>query len=119
MPLPFNSPVTLVVKVTAGVVVAFATVPANPLAETTDIVVTVPDPLPAGAAHVPSAFKYFPAAASPAAGAGTNPATPPAPLSPTIAACAVPPAPTCEDAAAPTCEAVIPVKLAPDPDGAK
>ena len=47
MPLPFNTPLTLVVSVIAGVVVAVATVPANPLAETTDALVTVPDPAPA------------------------------------------------------------------------
>ena len=42
MPLPFKSPVTLVVRVMAGVVVAVATVPAKPFAETTDTLVTVP-----------------------------------------------------------------------------
>jgi hypothetical protein len=35
-------PVTDVVNVIAGVVVGLATVPANPLAETTETVVTVP-----------------------------------------------------------------------------
>ena len=44
----------LVLNVIAGVVVAFATVPANPLAETTEIVVTVPDPEPyCGTLRVP------------------------------------------------------------------
>ena len=43
VPLPFKSPVIVVVSVIAGVVVAVATVPANPLAETTDAEVTVPD----------------------------------------------------------------------------
>ena len=50
VPLPFKTPVTLVVRVMAGVVVAVATVPAKPLADTTDTLVTVP--LVAGAAHV-------------------------------------------------------------------
>ena len=36
----------LVVSVIAGVVVAVATVPANPLADTTETLVTVPLPLP-------------------------------------------------------------------------
>ena len=42
MPLPFNTPVMLVDKVMAGVVVSVATVPAKPLAETIDALVTVP-----------------------------------------------------------------------------
>ena len=42
VPLPFSSPVMVVESVIAGVVVAVATVPANPLAETTDTDVTVP-----------------------------------------------------------------------------
>lgn len=50
MPLPYKRPVMLVVSVIAGVVVAVATVPANPLADTTDTLVTVP--LVAGDAHV-------------------------------------------------------------------
>jgi len=37
-----SSPVMLVVSVIAGVVVAVATVPARPFAETTDTLVTVP-----------------------------------------------------------------------------
>ena len=37
-----SSPVMLVVSVIAGVVVAVATVPASPLADTTDTLVTVP-----------------------------------------------------------------------------
>ena len=41
----------------AGVVVAFATLPPKPFAETTDTLVTVP--LPAGEAQVPSARKKF------------------------------------------------------------
>ena len=49
MPLPFSKPVMVVVRVMAGVVVAVATVPAKPLAETTDTAVTVP---PAGVVHV-------------------------------------------------------------------
>ena len=50
VPLPLSKPVIVVVKVMAGVVVAVATVPAKPLAETTDTLVTVP--LVAGAAQV-------------------------------------------------------------------
>jgi hypothetical protein len=45
VPLPCKMPVMLVVRVMAGVVVAVATVPANPLAETTETLVTVPVPL--------------------------------------------------------------------------
>ena len=45
-----SRPVMLVVSVIAGVVVAVATVPAKPLADTTETLVTVP--LVAGAAHV-------------------------------------------------------------------
>jgi hypothetical protein len=48
---PFKGPVTDVCKVIAGVVVAVATVPENPLAETTEALVTVPEPPP------PVAFK--------------------------------------------------------------
>ena len=48
VPLPFKTPVTLVVRVMAGVLVAVATVPAKPLADTTETLVTVP--LVAGAA---------------------------------------------------------------------
>ena len=43
MPLPLSRPVILVVRVIAGVVVLFATVPAKPLALTTLTLVTVPD----------------------------------------------------------------------------
>jgi len=63
---------------------ALATVPARPLADTTETVVTVPPPAPV-VAQVPSAFKNLEAAASHAAGAGTKPFVPPAPESPTIA----------------------------------
>ena len=42
VPLPFSTPVTVVDNVTAGVVVAVATVPARPLADTTDTLETVP-----------------------------------------------------------------------------
>lgn len=42
VPLPERIPVTDVLRVIAGVVVAFATVPAKPFAETTETVVTVP-----------------------------------------------------------------------------
>jgi len=57
VPLPCSIPVMVVDKVIAGVVVGFATVPARPLADTTDTVVTVPDPPPGGEAQVPSARK--------------------------------------------------------------
>ena len=46
MPLPFRMPVIEVLSVMAGVVVAVATVPAKPLADTTETDVTVPLPLP-------------------------------------------------------------------------
>ena len=42
VPFPCKMPVMLVVKVIAGVVEALATVPANPFAEATETVVTVP-----------------------------------------------------------------------------
>jgi len=45
VPLPFKSPVMLVVMVIAGVVVSVATVPVKPFADTTLALVTVP-PLP-------------------------------------------------------------------------
>jgi hypothetical protein len=70
VPLPANTgAVTVVLNVIAGVVVAVATVPARPLAETTETLVTVPDPpLPLYAAvMIPSAatvifaFVYEPA----------------------------------------------------------
>ncbi len=41
-------------------------------------------PAPGGTANVPSAFKNFPAAASPAPGAGTAPLCPPEPEAPTM-----------------------------------
>jgi hypothetical protein len=49
VPLPLSRPVTVVESVIAGVVVAVATVPASPLADTTDTLVTVP---PASVVHV-------------------------------------------------------------------
>src|ERR1019366_1353145 len=49
VPLPFRTPVTVVDRVIAGVVAGFATVPARPLALTTDALVTVPDPPPPAA----------------------------------------------------------------------
>ena len=52
VPLPLRMPVMVVLRVIAGVLVAVATVPAKPLAETTETEVTVPEP--AGVAHVPS-----------------------------------------------------------------
>jgi hypothetical protein len=42
VPLPCNIPVTVVLNVIAGVVVAVATVPANPFADTTDTEETLP-----------------------------------------------------------------------------
>jgi hypothetical protein len=42
VPLPYRMPVTVVSMVMAGVVVAFATVPANPFVDTTETEVTVP-----------------------------------------------------------------------------
>ena len=45
VPLPFTIPVTVVESVIAGVVVALATVPARPLADTTETEVTVPSGL--------------------------------------------------------------------------
>ena len=54
VPSPFNTPEMLVLNVIAGVVVAFATVPAKPLAETTEMVVTVPAPY-CGTLRVPLA----------------------------------------------------------------
>jgi hypothetical protein len=41
-------------------------------------------PLPGGTANVPSALRNLPAAAEPDGGAGTMPALPPEPVSPTI-----------------------------------
>ena len=46
VPLPLITPVIVVDNVMAGVVVAVATVPAKPLADTTEAEVTVPEPLP-------------------------------------------------------------------------
>jgi hypothetical protein len=46
VPFPLKIPVIDVESVIAGVVVAVDTVPANPLAETTETLVTVPDPPP-------------------------------------------------------------------------
>ena len=57
VPLPFTMPVTVVVNVMAGVVVGVATVPANPLALTTEVDVTVPALVPGGTAKLPSALK--------------------------------------------------------------
>ena len=44
VPLPFTIPLTVVESVIAGVVVAVATVPLRPFAETTETLVTVPEP---------------------------------------------------------------------------
>ena len=44
VPFPYNRPEMLVDIVMAGVVVEVATVPAKPLADTTDTLVTVPVP---------------------------------------------------------------------------
>ena len=61
MPLPFNTPVILVVTVMAGVELAVATVPVNPFALTTLTVVTVPLPETVPQLKVvPFVVKYFP-----------------------------------------------------------
>jgi len=52
VPLPLRTPVTDVDKVMAGVDVAVATVPAKPLAETTLVLVTEPDPGPVNAISI-------------------------------------------------------------------
>jgi hypothetical protein len=66
VPLPFNNPVTVVLIVIAGVVVALATVPANPLADATDTVVTVPEPPPAALIILQPVlvYSYVPSVAS-------------------------------------------------------
>ncbi len=46
VPLPCNMPVTVVLSVIAGVVVAVSTEPARPFAVTTDTDVTEPEPAP-------------------------------------------------------------------------
>jgi hypothetical protein len=56
VPLPLRTPVIDVVNVIAGVVVAFATVPAKPFAETTDTLVTVPEPPPPEQGVLPTLF---------------------------------------------------------------
>ena len=62
VPLPWSNPLTLVDSVMAGAVVGLATVPANPLAETTDAVVTVPAPATdAQLKFVPFQLRYVPA----------------------------------------------------------
>lgn len=53
VPLPLTTPVTVVVRVIAGVEVAVATVPLRPFADTTETEVTVPDDA-GGVAQVPS-----------------------------------------------------------------
>jgi len=52
VPLPFRIPVMLVEIVIAGVVVAVATVPANPFAEVTETLVTLPVPTPVVLANI-------------------------------------------------------------------
>ena len=59
VPFPFKIPETVVDKVIAGVVVEVATVPAKPLADTMDAVVTVP-PLPADVNIPPDKLKPDP-----------------------------------------------------------
>ena len=54
VPLPFTRPVTVVESVMAGVVLAVATEPARPLADTTDADVTVPVPLTDSQPSVPA-----------------------------------------------------------------
>ena len=62
--MPFSRPVMVVLTVMAGVVVEVATVPAKPLAETTDTLVTVPVPYgSAGMSAVVNALKVGAAAA--------------------------------------------------------
>lgn len=51
VPSPFRSPVTVVDSVIAGVVVGFATVPASPFADTTEMLVTAPLLPPAHEIH--------------------------------------------------------------------
>ena len=64
VPSPFKSPVMLVEIVIAGVVVSVATEPPNPLALTTDALVTVPEPPPPAGAElnqvVPLEVRTFP-----------------------------------------------------------
>lgn len=52
VPFPFSNPVTVVLNVIAGVVVAVATVPANPFPVVTDTLCTVPNTLLAAASSV-------------------------------------------------------------------
>ena len=78
VPLPLSRPVIEVDMVMAGVVVAVATVPAKPLADTTETLVTVP--LVAGAAQVGAppvvAVKTCPVVPA-AVATGAAPAPPP------------------------------------------
>ena len=63
VPLPTKIPVAEVVSVIAGVVVGLATVPAKPLAEATETVVTVPVPVAAtqdGLAAAPPDWSRLP-----------------------------------------------------------
>jgi hypothetical protein len=46
VPLPLSSPVTVVERLIAGVVVGLVTVPARPFAEVTETLVTDPEPPP-------------------------------------------------------------------------
>ena len=70
VPLPLSSPVMLVVSVMAGVVVAVATVPAKPLADTTETEVTVPPPPPPATAVCTNAVVANLVELSPVVGVG-------------------------------------------------
>jgi hypothetical protein len=59
VPLPFNTPVIDVEIVIAGVVVAFATVPANPFADVTETVETVPEAPVEDASNVTTPLLFF------------------------------------------------------------
>jgi hypothetical protein len=61
VPFPFSKPLTVVLSVIAGVVVAVATVPANPFAVTTDTLCTVPVEAPddASSVTVPKLFLKY------------------------------------------------------------
>ena len=59
IPFPFNTPVTVVETVIAGVVDAFATVPANPFAEVTETVETVPEAPVEDASNVTTPLLFF------------------------------------------------------------
>ena len=99
VPLPFSIPVTVVDNVIAGVVPALATVPANPLADTTETVDTVPvvGVVQIGASVVPDDVRTCPALPLPnikvvfnADWYGIEPPRPPARLVAVVAVDALP-----------------------------